>query len=222
MPRRLTREMTFDTLESEAMFTLAALQADPNAADLVPLVSGWIDRIDEVRVFDRQLRQLEANADASRVISNQYLDSSCTRFGDELYLAAGKDRSSSRWTRFFSMPVSDFVRIGLARQVSIVKSWLSASTDAVLEQHRADLESWSAKCDQALLDTDVVTVRRRDVWEKREALAGGLTKERDALHRKLAERADMQDLGRGWADLFFRIETRNEKVTAEPAPSSSG
>ena len=204
MPRGLTSEMTLDTSESEAMFTLSMLRADPNTADLAPLAEGWQALIDPVRTFDRDFRQLEADTDAARITANQYLDSACVKFGDELYLAAGKDRSSSRWTKYFSGSVTEFVKQALSKQVSVVRGWLSASTDEVLEKHRPALEEWSAKADKALVDTEAVAVRRRDVWQQREALAASLTEQRDSLHRTLGERAKEKGLGRTWPDNFFR------------------
>ena len=215
MPRKLTSEMTLDTLESEAMFTLSMLRADPNTSDLTSLAIPWQSQVDAVRASEQQFRQLEADTDAARIVANQYLDSTCTRFGDELLLACGKDRASARWTRFFTVPVSEFNKQALARQVSIVQSWLTV-TDDVLEKYRKELDQWAQQCDAALVNTDAVTVKRRDVWAAREQLAVELTRERDALHRKLSERAEERGLGRTWADLFFRVESRK----SSSAPTS--
>ena len=112
----------------------------------------------------------------------------------ELLLACGKNRSSSRWTKFYPIPVSDFTRQALSKQLSSVQGWLT-TTDEVLERYRKDLESWSGKCDVALINTDGVTAKRRDCWMAREQLAADLTRERDALHRKLCDRADARELG---------------------------
>ena len=220
MARGLFAELTFDTMESEAMFTLSMLRADPNTADLAPLAEPWPGLIDAVRAFDRDFRQIEADTDAARITANQYLDSACVKFGDELYLAAGKDRSSSRWTKYFPGSVSDFVKQPLSKQVSMVRGWLSASTDEVLEKHRPALEEWSGKADKALVDTDAVAVRRRDVWQQREGLAASLTEQRDSLHRTLGERAKEKSLSRTWPDTFFRAGTASgSKSTASTEPA---
>ena len=207
MPRKLTSDMTLDTLEAEVMFTVSMLRADPNTSDLTSLTTTWQSQVDTARAGEQQFRQLEADTDAARIVANQYLDSTCTRFGDELLLACGKNRLSARWTKFFTIPVSEFNKQALSRQVSIVQSWLT-STDEVLEKYRKDLDHWSQQCDTALVNTDAVTVKRRDSWSAREQLALELTRLRDALHRNLSERADERGLGRTWADLFFRVESR--------------
>lgn len=204
--------MTLDTLESEAMFTLSMLRADPNTSDLTSLAIPWQSQVDAIRTSEQQFRQLEADTDAARIVANQYLDSTCTRFGDELLLACGKNRTSPRWTRFFTVPVSEFNKQALARQVSIVQSWLTV-TDDVLEKYRKELDQWAQQCDVALVNTDAVTVKRRDSWAAREQLALELTRARDALPRTLSERADERGLGRTWADLFFRVEARKSTTT---------
>ena len=142
MPRKLSSVMTLDTLESEVMFTQSMLKADPNTVDLAATIEGWQVYISDTRTLDQQLRQMEFDADAARIVGNNYLDKTCTRFGDDLLLACGKDRSSPRWTKFFATRVSDFIKQPLSRQTTVVQGWL-ASTDEVLERYRGDLTTWT-------------------------------------------------------------------------------
>ena len=219
MPRKLTSDMSLDTLESEVMFTQSMLRADPSTADLAPTLQSWQARISDIRSHDQQLRQQEADVDASRIVGNSYLDHTCTRFGDELLLACGKDRTSPRWTKFFAMPVSDFIKQSLSRQVSIVQGWLT-STDEVLEKYRANLTTWTNQCATALQRDSDLILTRGQLREEREKLATDLTDERDGLHRTIAQRAREQGLDRSWPDQFFRVErrrTQNNTATSTTA-----
>ena len=130
-------------------------------------------------------------------------------------MAVGKNRKSPRWLMFFAEAVSSFIRQALAAQVATVRGWLESAKDPVLEEHRAGLDTWSKSAGDALIKTRGLATVRGELWEKREELAEGFTRERDALHRALAEHADKAELGRDWADLFFRVRHADD----EPAPA---
>lgn len=216
MARKLATKMTLDDLESEVMYTISSLKADPNTPDLVSTTNDWIPWIDDVRALEREIRQLEADTDAARMVANRYLDTACITFGDDLYMAVGKDYNALRWTRFFSQSVSGFVRQGLGRQLSTVKAWLTVTDDDVLTSHRADLERWSHAVETALADTDALALKRGELRQRRETLAANLTAARDALERVLGERAAEKGLGRTWPKDFFKTtpsrSTKNATV----------
>jgi hypothetical protein len=223
MPRKLPATITFDEAEDEVMFTQAALKADPDAEDLLPMTGAWLGTIDMGRPADRAAWQAVANADAARVIANGRLDLTCTAFGDELYLAVRKDRTSSEWRQFFAAAVSVFVRQALARQVATVRSWLQGSTHPVLENHRAELARWSTKADEALVATRGTALVRGTAHQAREEMAEDLTRERDGLYVALVQRAEERRLPRDWPSLFFRVKPRATTVTEEepePAPQT--
>jgi hypothetical protein len=212
--------MTLDAIGDEILFTSAALAADPDAADLAAPVETWLALIDAARAADRKARHAIAKTDAARVVANDRLDRACAAFGDDLYAAVAKDRTSARWTQFFSMPVSRFVRQALGRQVQTVRGWLAGSKDAVLEQHRAVLEARAADADAALVATKGTALVRGEVHQGREHLAEELTRERDGLRDALAARARERHLAREWADLFFRTEA-HAAAPAEADPAAT-
>jgi hypothetical protein len=219
MPRKLTPTMTFDALEYEVRFTTAALLADPDSLTLADRTDLWIDRIDAARSSDRQARTAVANSDAARQVAGERLRRRCTAFGDDLYLAVGKDRKSPRWLQFFPRPVSDFVRQPRGRLVQAVRGWLS-STDSVLEPHRPDLERWSQAADRANVDTSAVSIVRGTARQTRGALAQELTRERDSLHDELSAIARERGLPRDWPDMFFRVEVRKAEAEEESSDNS--
>ena len=216
MAAQIDPKMTFDDMESEIIYTPAALEADPDARDLVPTTAGWMALIDEARAASRLSREAVARSDARRRVSNGRLDASCTSFGDELLLAADKDRKSARWRLFLQGGVSTmsvFVKLPLAEQVRRVKGWLDVTGDAVLDRHRAALTEWSSATDSALAATTATAGARGAAAVVRERVAEDLTRARDGLEAALVQRAAERGLARSWPALFFRTM---------PAPARRG
>ncbi len=203
MPRKLVSTMSLDVLEDEVLFTIASMEADPDASPLVPMTEGWLEHISAVRAIELGARKTIAATDARRMVANGRLDSACTSFGDDLLLACGKDTASPRWRQFFRSPVSRFVRTSLSKQVGIVLGWLS-SPDTVLVKHKPALETWATKADTALKETAALAMTRGQVLSAREQLAEDLTAERDGVRDALAAVARKNGLPRAWPDLFFR------------------
>jgi hypothetical protein len=223
MARKITLEMLLDDVEDEVIFTRAATKADPDAADLLHLTDGWLPLVDDCRAADRELRIVLMEITAERAVANGRLDPACVTFGDALYLACGKDRSSPRWRMFFDVAVSVFVRQALSSQVARVRGWLTSAKDPVLDEHRAPLDRWSKAAADALDRTSGTAVMRGQVQVKREELATSLTRERDGFRDALAARARERGLARDWPDLFFRTTPSRGAAAAEepeaPAPT---
>lgn len=206
MPRKLDGSSTLDTLEDEVMFTIASLQADPDAAELLSATSDWMAKIDSVRAIDREVRQAVATTDAKRVNANIRLDIAVLSFADELLMDVDKNRQDPRWQEFFKETPSRFVNRPLQEEVTTVQGWVSASSDPVLENNRSSLSAYANEAQTALVSTASLSSRRSSLKQARAALAEGLTADRDALHRQLAERARASELPRTWPDSFFRTE----------------
>lgn len=228
MPRKIPSDISFDDAEDEIHFTRACLKADPDATDLLGETDDWQGLVDAGRMADRAARATVAEADALRIVSNARLDGECTHFGDELLLAVGKDRTSSRWKKFFSVAVNRFIRQALGKQVQSVKGWLTG-TDPVLEKHRAALTTWSTAADEALVKTRATALVRGTARQQREEMAESLTRERDGLYEMLAARARERGLPRAWPATFFRVEERasagasdSEETDAGAAPAGGG
>ena len=179
--------------------------------------------IDAARAQERGARRALAETDAERAVADQRLDAACVGFGDELLLAVKKDREARRWTQFFSVPVSRFVRRALERQVSTVRGWLAlaAGQEAVLDTHRAGLERWATAADEAITRTRGTALVRGQAAQARVEMAEALTRERDGLHEALAARARERDLPREWPSVFFRLERRRAAAPA-PTPAPEG
>ena len=207
MAAQIDTHMTLDDVESDILYTRAALEADPDASDLLSTTDSWLGMIDAVRAKGRDARTIQTRAAARRRIAGGRLDAECTRFGDALYLAVGKDRNAARWTRFFSgshQTPSSFVRQAIRTQLTAVTAWLGVTGDDVLDAHRDPLTKWSGAMNEALDLTASTTTARGAYHVAREQLAEDLTRARDGLEATLVQRADERGLARDWPGLFFQ------------------
>lgn len=221
MPHAIAADATFDTIESEILFTRAALRADPDATDLLSHTDTWLSLVEPARAKERAAREAVENANAERAVANARLDATCVAFGDDLHMAVQKDHRAARWLQFFPIAVSSFVKQALARQVVTVKGWITSSKDPVLEKHRANLETWAARADDALVKTRGTALVRGEAHQAREDLAAELTRERDGLHEALSARARDRELPRDWADVFFRTESRPRSASERASDDSA-
>jgi len=220
MPKKLDTETTLDDHEEEVFFTRAAIQSDPDAADLLPTTDGWLPMVDAVRVLGREKRQKVANSDAARVVANTRLDISCLRFGARLLLDVAKDRKAGRWLQFFAThTATSFTKQALSKQVIAVKAW-AGITDETFAEHKDSILGWNDKATHALDDTAGVATVRGQFAMGEERLAEDMTRERDGLHARLVQRATEKKLPRDWADSFFKVERRKRGSGAEePEPT---
>ena len=74
----------------------------------------------------------------------------------------------------------------------------------MLEPFREALVLWVGEAQKALDKDEVLKQATAELTLRREAFAKKITQARDAVHRALAQRAEERDLGRDWADGFFR------------------
>lgn len=222
LPRKLPPDISFDEAEDESIFTRSALLADPDSNDLAGETDDWMTYVDNARATDRAARVAKGEADAERVVANKRLDGACTGFGDDLYLAVNKDRSSTRWLMFFSVPVNRFVRQALDKQIQKVQGWLSGSQDAVLNQHRAKLTQWVGASDTAINKQKAASIQQGGAKLAREEMADALTRERDGLYELLSARAREKNLPRDWPSQFFRILKRKEDEESAGEPAGGG
>jgi hypothetical protein len=227
--REIQPDDPLDDVEDDVCITCATVKADPDAADLLPMTSDWMGLVDAARAKDREARFANADATASRVVSNFYFDRACTRFGDDLYLAVDKNRESARWLQFFTMPVSRFIKIRFDKQIQKVKAWLDPKiNDDIVDKHRTPLTTWSNAAAAALEQTASTSMVRAAARIAREQLAEDLTRERDGLYDALSERARERGLPRDWPRQFFRVSTRKTTDTSDdttppaPAPAPGG
>jgi|JI10StandDraft_1071094.scaffolds.fasta_scaffold35339_3 hypothetical protein len=203
MPKQIDPDAALSETRRETTFTRAALRAHPDAADLVDQTADWNEPISDLR------SELEANEDERTELDAQFkvlnagFDADCIAFGEDALKAAGKDRSNPRFTRYFKVAPNEFVRQDIDDQVAAVEGWLSVD-DPTLAPWRARFEAWLLKLKAHRTARVASTQKTQTLRIKRQAFATDLTAKRDALHRRLGDRAQERGLPRGFADLFFR------------------
>lgn len=202
MPRQIVPDLPLSQIEDEIAYTRAALAADPDAEDQLPVTDDWLPGIDALRASMREARFRRVAVTARRVVANGRLDTVSVAFGDHLLVAVKKNRQDLRWRRYFGEAPNRFVRRPLGDQVTSTRGWL-ATQDPALEPFRAELTRWVEAAEAALREDAIGTQLTADLNAARAAHAAELTRKRDGLHRTLAQRAEERDLGRYWADEFF-------------------
>lgn len=222
MAAKIPKTMPLDDVEDEIIYTRAALEADPDARDFLPMTEEWMPWTEAARAKDREARMAVAVAHAKRRVSNVRLDAACIDFGDELALEVKDEPEGARWKRFFSgqsaNTVRRFIRLRFGEQVSRVAGWVSGSGDAILEKHRAALTEWSTAGQQALEATQATSQVRGDAAIEREEAAEALTRSRDGLEAALVQRANERGLSREWPKTFFKPRTRDDADSGPPTP----
>ncbi|MDX9724337.1 MAG: hypothetical protein RBU37_26550 [Myxococcota bacterium] len=217
MPRQFDETTTLADMESSCIFTIAAVTADPAASALAERTQAWLPLLDAERELTRQEHLAEVTLRAQHHLAHWHLDETCNDFGNHLLLALAKDTSNPRWRAHFDQRLSSFVRQPLHAQMLKVKSWLSASSDPVLETFRERLSSTVSAVESSLAKLEerrLITAARH---QRRIQLAEKLTAERDALHDELSSIAREKGLDRNWPNAFFYVEPRRTKVKDEPS-----
>lgn len=202
MLRKFDHTTPLNDLLMEALFTRAAVQADPDAEDLLPQTEGWVPGVLALQALWLENLTLRMGIEARRMVANNRLDPLCARFGDQLLLAVNKDRESVRWKRYFKEAPSRFVRAALAEQTAAVDGWL-LTQDPVLEPFRAELALWNGKARAALAEEPASLQATANLDTHRDEFARSFVADRDRLLRALAERAEEKGLDRLWPYGFF-------------------
>lgn len=202
MLRTFDHTTPLQDLLMEVLFTRAALEADPDAADLLPQTEGWLPGVLALQSQWLENLILRMGIDARRIVANNRLDPLCFKFGDHLLLAVNKDRASVRWKRYFKEAPSRFVRSPLAEQTTAVDGWL-VTDDPVLEPFRAELALWNGKAKAALAEEPTSRQATANLDARRGEFARQLVTERDRLLWALAVRAEAKSLDRLWPYGFF-------------------
>lgn len=210
----------------ELEFTEAALAADPDAADLAPVFAEEIEGWTEVFQRSRAARREVVRADAVVAVRDRQLDAPTSRFATAALLAANNDRESETFRGFFPMAPSAFVRQSLRKQaertrdVTVPKlealaasSPLRAFAPVLAAAARGALAALTARA--KVEGAAAVAASEAREWKE------GINQLRTSTYGELLKRQAERDLGRGWADTFFRRDAPPDEATdsAPPKPS---
>jgi hypothetical protein len=216
MPRQQNTETTLDDLLREIFFTRAALAADEDAVDLLPMTDGWEPGLDALQAKQRASMRAQLGADALRRVTNGRLDDACTAFGSEFGLRNKPE--TPEWRLYFrNTTLSRFVRQAFATQVGAVEAWLATSAHPVFEAHREAITRTVQAARRAIIATEAAAVPLGEWQIARATFAEDMTRERDGLWAALDERRRARNLPREWPDMFFRVESSDTGKAAAAA-----
>lgn len=213
-PRTLQGDTPEDVLD-DLLFTEGALEADPDAADLVPVIAGQIEQWESsTRVLRAALRK-EIKAEALANVRDASLDDVILRFADNLLHAVGKNADDPRFRRYFKQPPSRFIRNARLEEATTVKSWITSikgEPESEVSAYAALLEKAATASIEAL---DLVATAAGERASCRVKEWGGYVRRvdaaRDALFADLVKRGQERKKPRDWPSRFFRTRGRARK-----------
>ncbi|MBI2566957.1 MAG: hypothetical protein HYV63_08010 [Candidatus Schekmanbacteria bacterium] len=217
IPRSYSLLSYLDHLE----YSEAALSAHPDTAPLAALFAEEIAAWPGMFGRERGARRSVTRGNAVLAVRNADLDEATTRFGGEVLVEAGQDRSSPFFRRFFPVAPSVLVRQALRKQCDRTLNVIVVEIEKLDEQNRlrpfATLLADLAKAALGALDGrgrvqgERSTVRSDiDEWKE------GVNQLRLTTYAELLKMAAASKRRRTWADTFFAAVA--DDAGQEPAP----
>jgi hypothetical protein len=220
--RTIDRRDSLEVVWGELVYTEARTSADRFASDFAPRMTSLVTEVEEVRRQQLGSWRTEIVAQAEVDAANDDIDELVVEYADTM-LFLFKDRKSSRFTRYFgNQSPHKFVRMGLEAQLAAMKGWPTSIQNEPEEQLKAFAVRFTTAMDEgdvALADRVKAAAARVDFRVKViEPFIDKVNSVRTTLYADLLKRADEKKLPKGWADTFFRPQTRNERPVPAPTP----
>ncbi len=207
--RQFHIKMTLDDVRQKSVFTMSALSADPDAEDLLDRTTTWMERIDAVEASQRALQYKEQQVNAQRRVAHTRLVAAARHFADLLLLDVNKNKEAMRWqVHMRKMSITQFSVQPLDDILAQVQAWILLD-DPVMQKNaslKAELSLWAERTAKVADGENAVAVQRSLLWQARNTLTSTLTRERDALHAALLNRAHEKNLPRDWPQQFFSVD----------------
>jgi len=210
MTFRLHGEGGSESAYEAVAYTVEALAANPNDAELGPLAERVRGLLGDWEVIDadrRRLRRTVLTATAHARVADATLDAGIHAFAHDLLGTVGNDTASPNYTRFFPESHEDIIEMGLDSEVPVVTLLLATLDSAedvpeVLKAHTERLRAGLKLGNGALADRSDALAdlgrhsAREQAWT--ETAASTLR----SVHRSLVRVATARSLPSSWADAF--------------------
>ena len=117
-----------DTIWHYLVYLEARLGTDTDAKEFAPEATALVDEIEAIWQGQRSKWRAEISAQARVDYANEHLDQQTTRFSRILLSQEGIDLNTDnpRYQRYFSTPLSRFVRQALEPQIKQTRPWLDS------------------------------------------------------------------------------------------------
>lgn len=206
MARLLSERSKLTSLEDELSYMLARLEADPDAADLAPVVAELLERIEGQVQKQRRMWRAEIVAQARVDAANEQLDRTTNEFVRAADHVIG-DRRSPRFVRYFPVAPNLVIRKGLESQIQTCRGW----PDALRGEPEDILQGFAARFEEAFAAGDAALELRRKAAGARAdhrlrellPLIDDLNNARRSLDGVLRQRGVERNKPRDWAMGFF-------------------
>lgn len=200
-------------------FTEAALSADEETEYLARPFRDQLETWEKVVKRYREARRAIVRADAKVSVCNQKLDATTMRFGHALLAEAGGDRKSTLFRRFFSLMPSELIRQGLRKRCEYTRDTIVGELKRLpdgspLLPYLALLDQKVARALDALDSRSQVQGERATTAYDVEDWKIGINRLRLATYAALLRIATEKNLGKSFAESFFRVA----KESSETAP----
>ena len=210
----MTRSSQHDVTADHVTFTVEALAAQPDDAELTAL-SDRLDSIlrdwSRIDAAGRTLERAVIRASAHVKVADATLDAALAAFAADLVTLVDNDTSHETYRRYFPEPHEDVIAMGLdseVPEVTLIVHALDQQGDAAPEKLRAHLGALRAglKLGNGALASrsDALAdlgrhMARVEAWH--ETAAATLR----STHGVLARTAQKRGLPAAWADAFFNV-----------------
>ncbi len=209
---------------SELAYTRARAKHDPNARDLLPPIEALIERAKQLRTEQLGAWEGEIDAQAGVDAVNDALDATTVDFGRALDNEI-RDRKHPTYKRYFPIPPSDVVALGLESELERVRSW----PEYLATEESATLKAFADRFREHIAAGDAAVEARRMAAASRanhraaaiQRFFDDVNAARQSLHALLTQRAVERRLGRRWADRFFRHRSAAHRQPSLPGDDGS-
>lgn len=193
----------------EIEYTEAALTAHDETKELAAVFRDELDSWEKTFKSYREARRTIVRADAMVSIRNQELDETTTRFSHVVLVEVNGDRKSTLFRRFFPMAPSELIRQSLRKQCEHTRDVMVSELNKLPNEHplkafAAPLEERAKRALDALEARAKVGADRATVAYDVEEWKEGINRLRFSAYAALLQIAANRNLGKSFADSFFR------------------
>lgn len=216
---------SLEAVWDELVYTEARLEKSEHARAHAPLFAALLQRWEKVSAGQKKAWRAEIAAQAAVDEANDDLDDLIDDVDGALQGVTGRDREAPRYRRYFSQSPSVVRRMGLERELAVVRTWpqsLATEPEPALKSVGRRLQEGIKSGDAAVLTRSQAAAARADhrVREINDFIAE-VNGTRQSVYGMLVTRGQQEGLPKDWAGRFFRKKTaaRSATETEPPAPT---
>lgn len=218
--RSIQNSESMEVVWDELVYTEARLLRSPLAREHALLFKEHLTRWDKVSAGQRQLWRAELVAQAAVDAEDEGLDEVVDDVDAEVQRVVHRDRTHSRYQRYFKRPPNEIIRQGLEAELETVRTW----PKSLKSEPEPELQALGKQLDKRITSGDAAVAERRTAAANRadhrvreinpfiEAVNGT----RQSVYGLLVTRGQKEGLPKTWAEGFFRKRPSSRTPVATP------